>query len=203
MFVPLRAGTDIVFLGGIINHVITTGSDFREYVLHYTNAPTIIREEFEDAGADGLFSGWDPDRRGYDPTSWQYEDAFVAAAAGQRDQEGNLASQGPGGEGQRRGDARGTPELDLTLEHPRCVWQILKRHYAALHAGDGGAGLRRPPGRVRQGLRAVREPTPGASAPPRSCTASAGRSTRSARSTSAPRRSCSCCWATWGARAVA
>ncbi len=130
MFVPLRAGTDIVFLGAIINHVITTGSDFREYVLHYTNAPVIIREEFEDAGADGLFSGWDPELRGYDPSSWQYEDAFVAAAAGQRDQEGNLPSQGPGGEGQRRSDAHGTPELDLTLEHPRCVWQILKRHYS-------------------------------------------------------------------------
>ncbi len=130
MFVPLRAGTDIVFLGAIINHVLTTGSDFREYVVNYTNAPVIIREEFEDAGADGLFSGWDPDLRGYDPASWQYDDAFVPAAAGQRDQEGNLPSQGPGGEGQRRGDARGTPELDLTLEHPRCVWQILKRHYA-------------------------------------------------------------------------
>jgi formate dehydrogenase major subunit len=130
IFVPLRAGTDIVFLGAIINHVLTTESEFREYVLHYTNAPVIIREEFEDAGADGLFSGWDPDLRGYDPSSWQYEDAFVAAAAGQRDQEGNLPSQGPGGEGQRRGDAHGTPELDLTLEHPRCVWQILKRHYA-------------------------------------------------------------------------
>jgi formate dehydrogenase major subunit len=131
MFVPLRAGTDIAFLGAIINHVVSTESDFREYVLHYTNAPVIIREEFEDAGADGLFSGWDPDLRGYDPTSWQYQDAFVAAAAGQRDQEGNLPSQGPGGEGQRRGDAQGTPELDLTLQHPRCVWQILKRHYAA------------------------------------------------------------------------
>ena len=130
MFVPLRAGTDIVFLGAVINHVLSTGSDFREYVLHYTNAPVVIREEFEDAGADGLFSGWDPELRGYDPSSWQYEDAFVAAAAGQRDQEGNLPSQGPGGEGQRRGDARGRPELDLTLEHPRCVWQILKRHYA-------------------------------------------------------------------------
>jgi formate dehydrogenase major subunit len=130
MFVPLRAGTDIVFLGAIINHVISTESDFREYVLHYTNAPVIIREEFEDAGADGLFSGWDPEQRGYDPTSWQYQDAFVAAAAGQRDQEGSVASEGQGGEGQGRDDARGKPDLDLTLEHPRCVWQILKRHYA-------------------------------------------------------------------------
>jgi formate dehydrogenase major subunit len=130
LFVPLRAGTDIAFLGGIINHVLTTESDFREYVLAYTNAPTIIREEFDDAGADGLFSGFDPDLPGYDPQSWQYEDAFVAAASGQRDQEGNLPAQGPTGEGQRREDAGGEPELDLTLEHPRCVWQILKRHYA-------------------------------------------------------------------------
>ncbi len=60
MFVPLRAGTDIAFLGGIINHVLGTESDFREYVLAYTNAPTIVGEEFEDAGADGLFSGFDP-----------------------------------------------------------------------------------------------------------------------------------------------
>lgn len=61
MFVPLRAGTDIAFLGGIINHVISTESDFREYVLAYTNASTIIREEFEDAGPEGIFSGFDPE----------------------------------------------------------------------------------------------------------------------------------------------
>jgi formate dehydrogenase major subunit len=130
MFVPLRAGTDIAFLGGIINHVLTTESDFREYVLAYTNAPTIIGEAFEDAGADGLFSGFDPDLPGYDPSSWQYQGSYVAAAAGQRDQEGNLPAAGPGGQGQASDKARGKPELDPTLEHPRCVWQILKRHYA-------------------------------------------------------------------------
>jgi formate dehydrogenase major subunit len=130
MFVPLRAGTDIAFLGGVINHVISTESDFREYVLAYTNAPTIIGEEFEDVGADGLFTGFDPEKRGYDPTSWQYEDAFVAAAAGQRDQEGNIEALA--GEEQERDAraARGEPKLDPTLQHPRCVWQILKRHYA-------------------------------------------------------------------------
>jgi formate dehydrogenase major subunit len=128
MFVPVRAGTDIAFLGGIINHVLSTESDFREYVLAYTNAPTIIREEFQDAGADGLFSGFDPDQPGYDPVSWQYENAFMAAAAGQRDQEGNAAAEPPGSSDGEQD--RGTPVLDLTLEHPRCVWQILKRHYA-------------------------------------------------------------------------
>jgi len=129
-FVPIRAGSDIAFLGGIINHVIQTESDFREYVLAYTNAPTIIGEEFDDADADGIFSGYDPETASYDPTSWQYEGVFVAAAAGQRDQEGSLARHGAGGEGQASEEAQGAPKLDLTLEHPRCVWQILKRHYA-------------------------------------------------------------------------
>ncbi len=130
MFVPLRPGTDIAFLGAIINHVISTESDFREYVLNYTNAPVIIGEEFEDADADGVFSGFHHDRASYDPSSWQYEGAFVAAAAGQRDQLSDMSYSSPeGGTGGEFRD-RGTPRLDVTLQHPRCVWQILKRHYA-------------------------------------------------------------------------
>ena len=123
MFVPIRAGSDIAFLGGIINHVLQTESDFREYVLAYTNAPVIVGEAFEDAGSDGLFSGYDAETGSYDPSSWQYDGAFAPAAAGQRDQEGSAAVHGPTGD-------QGTPRLDLTLQHPRCVWQILKRHYA-------------------------------------------------------------------------
>jgi formate dehydrogenase major subunit len=132
MFVPMRAGTDIAFLGAIINHVISTESDFREYVLAYTNASTIIREEFEEAGAEGIFSGFEPDKATYDPTSWQYADAFMAAAAGQRDQEGNVDAQPDGGARDEAGvEDRGEPHRDPTLAHPRCVWQILKRHYAS------------------------------------------------------------------------
>ncbi|UTI66073.1 molybdopterin-dependent oxidoreductase [Paraconexibacter antarcticus] len=131
LFVPLRAGTDIAFLGGIINHVLQTESDFREYVLAYTNAPTIIGEDFDEAGADGLFSGYDPEKMKYDPASWQYEGAFVAAASGQRDQLTELEGVGHEGAGQETEGARGEPTLDETLQHPRCVWQILKRHYAS------------------------------------------------------------------------
>jgi formate dehydrogenase major subunit len=131
IFVPLRAGTDIAFLGAIINHVISNDADFREYVLAYTNASTIVGEEFEDVGADGLFSGFDEDKRAYDPSSWQYDGAFVAAAAGQRDQEGNIEALAEEGEGRDTQAARGQPKLDPTLQHPRCVWQILKRHYAS------------------------------------------------------------------------
>ena len=131
LYVPLRPGTDIAFLGGVINHVLQTDGDFREYVLHYTNAPTIINEDFRDADAEGLFSGWQADSGDYDPDSWQYDSAFMAAASGQRDQAGHLEGVPPSDGGSGEVTDRGTPQLDLSLEHPRCVWQILKRHYAA------------------------------------------------------------------------
>ncbi len=79
----------------------------------------------------GSSPAFDPESGSYDPSSWQYDGVLMAAAAGQRDQEGSLARHGQDGAGQAAEEARGTPKLDLTLEHPRCVWQILKRHYAA------------------------------------------------------------------------
>src|SRR6185503_13869566 len=61
--VPLRAGTDIAFLGGVINHVLSNEKDFREYVLAYTNASTIVNEDFRDTeDLDGLFSGFDHEK---------------------------------------------------------------------------------------------------------------------------------------------
>src|SRR5512145_1676214 len=74
MWVPLRAGSDIVFLGGLVNYVLTHGLEFRDYVVAYTNAATIIDREFRDAeDLGGLFSGWDERNRRYDPASWAYE----------------------------------------------------------------------------------------------------------------------------------
>jgi formate dehydrogenase major subunit len=94
--VPARAGGDIVLLGALVNHVLSGGHEFREYVTAYTNAADILPEGFTDAedGA-GLFSGYDPDTRSYDSTTWQP-----------------------------------TGERDPTLTHPRCVFQVLKRHFA-------------------------------------------------------------------------
>src|ERR1700730_6331840 len=69
--VPLRAGSDIAFLGGLINYVLSHRKDFRDYVVNYTNAPVILTEDFADTeDLDGLFSGFDPERRAYDITSW-------------------------------------------------------------------------------------------------------------------------------------
>src|SRR5437879_7259263 len=97
LHVPIRAGSDIAFLGGLVNHILERGREFREYVVRYTNAATILRDDFRDTeDLDGLFSGFEPETARYDPHTWQYE-----------------------------GMAR-----DETLEHPRCVFQVLKRHFA-------------------------------------------------------------------------
>ena len=121
--VPIRAGSDVAFLGGLINHVLLHELDFREYVVAYTNAASIVSEDFADTeDLDGLFSGWDPETRTYATESWAYQGAPTVAAAGKRDPE---LSGGP------VSDAGGSaPERDETLQHPRCVYQVLKRHFA-------------------------------------------------------------------------
>jgi formate dehydrogenase major subunit len=96
MHVPTRAGGDIVFLGALINHVLSGGHEFREYVTAFTNAADILPADYVDAeDGDGLFSGYDPKTRTYDNATWQP-----------------------------------TGERDTTLSHPRCVFQVLKRHFA-------------------------------------------------------------------------
>jgi len=83
--IPLRAGTDIALLGALINFVLAEGKEFREYVVAYTNAGTILSEDFLDTeDLDGLFSGFDEGTHQYDTTTWQYEGTEMASAAGRR-----------------------------------------------------------------------------------------------------------------------
>jgi formate dehydrogenase major subunit len=124
--VPIRAGTDIAFLGGLIREVIERDAWFKEYVLAYTNASTIIGERFgdtEDLG--GVFSGFDPETGMYDPSAWAYEGGEVAAAAGVREHSTQSFEEETGA-----GMLTGDVERDETLRHPRCVFQILRRHYS-------------------------------------------------------------------------
>src|SRR6185437_8196525 len=103
---------------------------FTEYVVRYTNAATIISEDFRDTeDLDGLFSGWDPETRTYDPDSWQYEEMQVAAASGQREQGAPIgqAAHGAHGGALEHGEP---PHRDETMQHPRCVYQLLRRHFA-------------------------------------------------------------------------
>src|SRR5512133_3341542 len=103
-FVPLRAGSDIACLGAIVRY--------------------ILEEE-----RDVLCSGWDPDTRTYDPDSWQYREMQVAAASGQREQGAptGQAAHGAHGGALEHGEP---PHFDETLQHPRCVYQLLRRHFA-------------------------------------------------------------------------
>jgi formate dehydrogenase major subunit len=132
VYVPLRPGSDIAFLGGLINYVLSEGKELRDYVAAYTNAATIVGEDFLDTeDLDGVFSGLEPERRSYDSSSWQYDGAMVLASAGQREQ-WRLASDQPGTHQHGSHGAAlpgGRGERDDTLTHPRCVFQLLKRHY--------------------------------------------------------------------------
>jgi len=130
LHVPLRAGSDIAFLGGIVNYILENGREFREYVQHYTNAPVIVDEKFVDTeDLDGFFSGWNAEKGVYEIDSWSYAGTRQEAAAGKKEQEGDVSGeQAHGAHGMRlkKGEP---PELDMELEHPRCIFQLLKRHF--------------------------------------------------------------------------
>jgi formate dehydrogenase major subunit len=147
---PIRAGSDIAFLGGLINHVINserwnTEPFFRDYVVHYTNAATLINQEFRDTeDLEGVFSGlmaftesepwtYDAFLARYDNASWQYDRGSVRAAGAA----GTVPQAQPGGARSFRGfddlvrSIRRPPaRRDPTLQDPRCVFQILKRHFS-------------------------------------------------------------------------
>jgi len=100
--VPLRSGTNIAFFGGLMHYAMAKNLFFKDYVVHYTNASFLIDPAFKTAAdLDGLFTGYDPDKKSYDRSTWKY----------QLDGEGN-------------------PRRDLTLRDPNSVFQLLKRHYA-------------------------------------------------------------------------
>ena len=134
MHVPLRAGSDVVFLGGVINHILANDLDFREYVVAYTNASSIVGEDYRDTeDLDGLFSGYDPETATYDPSSWAYEGTSTDRPSGEdtpaeAKEQSSSYSHGSGGP-QVDGASTEIPK-DPTLQHPRCVFQILKRHFA-------------------------------------------------------------------------
>ncbi len=69
--VPLRSGTDIAFMGGMIKYIIENRKYFYDYVLNYTNASLIVNSKY--SFNNGLFSGYDPKTKLYDKSSWQYE----------------------------------------------------------------------------------------------------------------------------------
>ena len=125
LHVPLRAGSDMVFLGALINHVIEEGLYFEEYVKAYTNAGVIVGDDFQDTeDLAGLFSGYKPEERRYDLDSWQYAgQATAPAESGGEHQDAQAYSQ-------RTGRTDQPLAIDPTLQDPRCVFQIMRRHFS-------------------------------------------------------------------------
>jgi len=99
IYAPLRSGTDIPFLGGMMNYILTNNKFHKEYAANYTNASFIVGSKFD--FKDGLFSGYDPKKKKYDKSQWAFEK-----------------------------DENGVPKRDLTLKDPRCVFQLMKKHYS-------------------------------------------------------------------------
>jgi formate dehydrogenase major subunit len=146
LFVGIRAGSDVAFLGGLVNHVIHYDRWFKEYVLNYTNAATIIDEGFQDTeDLGGLFSGFQPDgetgkydarvgRWGYEGSPSEHERRGGDKSAGGKGDHGVHGAGVMGGatahSAPRSSLTTDRPKRDLTLQHPRCVFQILKRHFA-------------------------------------------------------------------------
>ena len=102
VYAPLRSGTDIAFLGGMINYIIRNNLYFKEYLSRYTNAPFLVNPAFRGpTDLDGIFSGYDGKKRKYDKKSWAFQKG-----------------------------AKGIPKTDYTLNNPNCVFQLLKKHYS-------------------------------------------------------------------------
>jgi formate dehydrogenase major subunit len=129
IWLPLRAGSDIIFLGAMVNYVLSNNKEFREYVVRYTNAPSMLRDDFQDTeDLDGFFSGWDEKGKTYDPETWLYKGAPRKDSA-----EFAGHSEHGGGHGKDRGGEAqeiSNFEWDVSLEDPHCVFQVLKRHFS-------------------------------------------------------------------------
>lgn len=153
IYAPIRCGTDIAFLGGLINYVLQNELYFKEYVLAYTNATAIISDDFKDTEElAGVFSGLKDDHSAYNTESWQYKltpeaqrfkdqgkdaqhpenpstSSRKEVHSGQHDEQQSMPDTQEG-QGLLFHAHPSEIQHDGTMQDPRCVLQILKRHYA-------------------------------------------------------------------------
>ncbi len=123
---PIRSGSDIAFLGGIIHHLLENDLWFRDFALAYTNIAHIIEDAYADPEQqDGLFSGFDPETGTYTDDSWQYKGKTVPSSVAE-----HRVSKQESESGDFESMTESPPAQDMTLQHPNCVYQIMRRHYA-------------------------------------------------------------------------
>ena len=120
----LRTGTDAAFFGGLINYVLEKNLIHHEYVRNYTNASFLVKDTY--GFHEGLFSGYDPAKRMYDTSTWAYEGDAVAQVAYERHEHEIRAH----GDGPKVNAGVGLAKRDMQLEHPRSVFQLMRKHYA-------------------------------------------------------------------------
>ena len=132
LFVQIRAGTDIAFLGGLIRYAIENNRIAKEYLANYTNAAFVVKEGFK-LPEDGLYSGFNAASGTYNNATWNYEEG--GDLSGKTDAVASGAHESSA-LGKTSAPAVKPPALppnvayDLTLQHPRCVFQLLKRQYS-------------------------------------------------------------------------
>ncbi len=126
LFAQIRVGSDIAFLGGVIRYAIENNRIAHDYLVNYTNAAFIIKDGFK-LPDDGLYSGFDSEKKAYDKSSWNYEDG---------NDQGGVAPTAAHAPAAKPGEPPKPPGLppkvayDFTLQHPRCVFQLLKQQYS-------------------------------------------------------------------------
>jgi len=150
LYIQIRAGSDIAFLGGLINYALQNNRIAKDYLVNYTNAAFVIKEGFK-LPDDGLYSGFDPTKQTYDKSTWNYEEggdltgkplpavpngAGVGQAAkpnegteGHGYQAASPAGAKAGGAPAAAPSLPGKIAFDTSLQHPRCVFQLLKKQY--------------------------------------------------------------------------
>jgi len=102
IYAPMRSGSDIAFIGGMINYILRNNLYHEDYVRPYTNATFLVNEDFKMPGElDGVFSGYDAQARKYDTKAWAFQK-----------------------------DENGVIKKDPTMKDPYCVLQLLKKHYS-------------------------------------------------------------------------
>ncbi len=122
LHVPIRAGTDIAFLGGVVRHILDNDAWFEEYVRHYTNGPVILKPDFQDTeDASGFFSGWNHEDSAYGIDTWGYNKSTGEATAGKTEQTADVSgNQAHGAHGMKLSGGE-PPDYDDTMQDERCV----------------------------------------------------------------------------------
>ena len=132
LFCQIRAGSDIAFLGGVINYALANNRVAKDYLVNYTNAAFLVKDGFK-LPEDGLYSGFDPATKAYDRSSWNYQEGDKsgkpsASAAAAKPTPAHAAA--PGQPPPPPPTLPPNVAYDLTLQHPRCVYQLLLKQYS-------------------------------------------------------------------------